>query len=152
MEQDKCYICNEAKDKSNHIFLSYEFAKNYWNFVERKLEIKFKSKDSWLMGSWLKEREGFDEDSKDMLKSFLAVSFWLLWKNRCQKKYEGKLQGIQSLFLNASRVAIEYNTKGGKGIGSREEKDEENFMKDNGESLMSTGGYCFLMRHGKMIQ
>ncbi|WOL11416.1 hypothetical protein Cni_G20178 [Canna indica] len=121
VDADTCCVCEAVEDDSRHILLECKFAVQYWNFVQRKLGYNFVYQNEWSSGGWLKEPENLEKSSGEHLVSLIAISFWLLWKNRCSLKFNGRKEGIYSLFEKAISDVVDYAAKirsKGRGISN----------------------------------
>ncbi|WOL14512.1 hypothetical protein Cni_G23292 [Canna indica] len=78
IEVENCVLCSNQFDEQNHIFFNCDFAQDYWCLVESKLNIRFRYRNGWENGEWLKEADQYEELSGSRLKDFLANSFWFL--------------------------------------------------------------------------
>ncbi|WOK94900.1 hypothetical protein Cni_G03605 [Canna indica] len=47
-------------------------------------QVTWSSWNTWKTSSWLNEDDGFERNSAEKILTFIAISFWLLWKNRNQ--------------------------------------------------------------------
>ncbi|WOK97369.1 hypothetical protein Cni_G06077 [Canna indica] len=65
-------------------------------------------------GAWIKEADEVEKEIGEKLIAFIANSFWLLWKNRCQMKFKRKKEGLNCIFVKAFNDALEYCRTGKK--------------------------------------
>ncbi|WOK98725.1 hypothetical protein Cni_G07437 [Canna indica] len=142
-EINKCHVCNMFEDESTDILIECEVAKMYWKLAETKLGIELKPKQSWAKGSWLEEGKLFDKVSSDLVINFIAISLWLLWKNRCQLKYNSRKEGLHSIFSKACREVLEYSAVKSKVSISKKVYQEKSSYLQNDIKSDSLGNMLF---------
>ncbi|WOL01535.1 hypothetical protein Cni_G10252 [Canna indica] len=135
MEAESCYVCNEWEDEANHILFGCKYVEEYWRWAERKLGIQFKYKREWKDGGWMKEGEGYEENYARKLINFIAVSLWLIWKNRNKIKHKEKGWSVYGLYARALADVLDFESEEGdrfqKGrMRTEQEMIDETDMED----------------------
>ncbi|KAF3771967.1 hypothetical protein EJ110_NYTH59084 [Nymphaea thermarum] len=87
----RCYICNNAQEDINHVFLQCKVTKSLWELVMRKFGQKnFQPATVKEALVWWSSRKFKNKILFKCWKNLLHIILWHIWKWRNSCKHEGK--------------------------------------------------------------
>ncbi|XP_026410901.1 uncharacterized protein LOC113306142 [Papaver somniferum] len=93
-----CHMCAQSIETSSHLLLQCPYAQAIWSGVSSfilQVANSFGDIQKWIQ-SWVERNQLVSITRKELL-NLAVVTMWHIWKNRCLKVFEDKMQAPGSI-------------------------------------------------------